>query len=320
MSIEEEAAKLEAAVAQVLARGQQSAPASPYDAARQEFVGIPLRQQTPERATMRATNQVLSVFQGLPAMSPAGREALETTEDVLSLVGEAPEAQKLGAEFPKGEFKDYVTSPSGRIMFSNGVIADPSTGELLFPPVGVGRVDPSEVPGSPEWLLKVQKQWTDEKANTWRQRLSEQGYEVAKKGGIAYDLLDALRSYHTNRYLNFGKPIPLTPRETRKSLRRQIDFQSLKEEVKSWGEVLWSESLDDVSADFFADRTLDVAVRLMKEKGWSSDQAIAGAGLRVQKEFIKTPGVKGALRDAEELEGDTTLRDQMASLSQVVSI
>lgn len=217
----------------------------------------------------------------------------------------------------------FITNDLGQMLWANGVFVDPNDpNSLMFPPPSSG-IDPSAVPGSPQWLTSIQDSWTDAKANGWREKLFNQGYEVGKSGGMGWDLLEALREYHQRRYLNAGKVIPVSPRGavTREDVEALYDPVALKEEVKSWGQVPFEEDLDPNTAEYFANRSIELAVRLAKQNPeWSPEQVMAGAEVRAQKEFIKSPGVKGALKDLEEDEMDETLRDSIVSISQIRSV
>lgn len=221
------------------------------------------------------------------------------------------------------------TSPSGMILYENGAIYDPTTRETLFPTNPNAAIS---TPGSEVWLRDIQDSWSDEKAEEWREKLWKEGYQgadalQADKGGWGLDLVNALRMYHTNRYSNFGKAQPLVPQGGAanigrgKQMRDAVDKTALRAEVKSWGDIPFAEELDDDTADYFADRVMDVAARLAKQhKGWDSTQILEGAKGRVVEEFADTPGVKGALREAEEDEMDESLRENIASLSQLSSL
>lgn len=224
------------------------------------------------------------------------------------MVAQNPELLKTGVVGAS-----YTSSPTGKIMFQNGVIADPNTRDVLFP---TGEA----VPGSMMWLQEVQQKWGANEVKAWRRRLASQGYEVAESGGMAHDLLAALQQYHHNRYLNFGKPLALRPADKRQELKQQIDMFALKEEAKAWGEVPFGDSLTDDEADYFADRVIEVASRLMSKRGFSPEQAVAGAELRVQKEFTEMPSVSEALEHQEELEGSNKLRNSIVSVAQLGGI
>jgi hypothetical protein len=215
----------------------------------------------------------------------------------------------------------YIESDSGKRLYDSGAIYDPATGTTLYP---ASSDQAASVPGSDAWLQQIQESWDEDKVNEWRQKLSEQGYQVAESGAWAADLSTALSQYHTNRYANGGKAIPLVPGgdvATREAIRKQVDFVTLKEEAKAWGQVPFGEDLDERTADYFAERIVTKMTELArKHPAWTYEQVEAGANIRVQKEFVKAPGVKGALRDAEDDEMDETLRDSIVSISQLGAI
>lgn len=226
----------------------------------------------------------------------------------------------------QGVNKEIIqTSATGKVLYANGVIYDPETKQTLYPP---DQNLAADVPGADAWAAKVQDEWTTEQAEKWRQKLWDQGYQGAgllqsESGGWGLDLVNALKEYHYNRYANFGKVQPITPQSAVGAdiTRESFDPLVLKEEVKGWGDVPFNKPLDGKTSEYFADRVIDLAMRLQKEHPeWTAEQIQTGASMRAQKEFVKTPGVKGAIRDAEEDEMDDTLRDSVVSLSQVGSI
>ena len=220
----------------------------------------------------------------------------------------------------------YAQNDQGWWRSEEGAIVDPSAGPdgVLFPPPSAD-VDPSTIPGSPQWLAKIQDEWTDEKANKWRQQLWSQGYQAvglqSDKGGMAHDLVEALKEYHYRRYLSGGSVTPIAPLQDmgadKVRLKDVYDPVALKDDIKAWGQIPFGEDLADDEANYFADRVLDVAQRLMKDKGWEAGRALEGAGLRVSKQFEKAPGVKGAIQDVEEDEMDESLRESIVSISQL---
>lgn len=213
-----------------------------------------------------------------------------------------------------------IRNEQGWLLYPNGVIVTDS--EVLYPTQAHG-VDPAEIAGSQAWAQKIQDTWSDEKANQWRKTLAGQGYDVATSGGMAHDLLTALGQYHQTRYANGGRVIPLSPGGTQPGelkIKDVVDPVALREEVKSWGQVPFEEDLDDDTADYFANAVMETARRLMKEKGWDASRAVEGAGVRVQKKFLKDENVAGAIEDAEDDEMDESLRESIVSIAQVASI
>lgn len=216
---------------------------------------------------------------------------------------------------------DYATSDTGKFLYPNGAIADPTTGDPLS---GVRLPDDPNTPGSEAWILKIQDQWSDKEANKWRKTLSGQGYEVAESGGMAHDLLNALRLYHRYRYINGGKVQPLTPMGngaiSKKELKKSVDFVALKETIKPWTQVPFGDDMTDDEQDYFADLILQEAVELVKTKGWDAEGALQGAQARVKKQFEANPEVRQNIEEAEELEGDLSLRNSIVSISQLGAI
>lgn len=265
--------------------------------------------------------QLNALFQG------GGVAPLRSRPTGVPGVGLALGEQAISQAF--APFSNYQTAPTGTIKYTDsGVIADPANKAVFFP---THRPDVDDIEGSEEWLRKIQKNWTEDKFNKWRKQLIKLGYDtkvdggIAEKGGLAQDVIDGLRVYHWNRYLNGGEALPLTPgggrQNIRDAVREQVDFVSLKEEIKGWGEVPFGEALDPTTADYFADRMLQKMTELArKHPSWTMEQVQAGATTRVQKQFIKEPGVAESLEEAEDEEMSTALRDSVVSISQLGSI
>ena len=219
-----------------------------------------------------------------------------------------------------GVNRDIVqTAPNGMVLYANGVIFNPETQGLIFPP-GMAQ---AETPGSELWLQGIQETWGEDQTDKWRKKLYEQGYEVAEEGGWGKDLKDALRVYHANRYANGGKAIPLVPggkKSMKPSIRESIDPLLLKTKMKGWGTAVFGEELAEPEADYFTERFIDEMVELNRKQGgkWSPKQIEQGAYARVEKEFLNNKNVKGELRDAEEDEMDESLRESIVSVSQLV--
>lgn len=216
-------------------------------------------------------------------------------------------------------------SASGKVMYDNGAIYDPATGQTLYPP---NPTLAAGIPGSEAWIQDIQDRWSEEKADEWRKKLWDQGYQAAglqaETGGWGHDLLAALRAYHNNRYANNGKVQPLAPGAgdigTREAIRKQTDFKALVNEAKSWGDAIELDLSDD-EAESLADRLMRKRFVLAREHPeWTMDQIASGASMRVQEEFVDAPGVKGAIRDAEEDELDDSLLNDVVSISQLGAV
>lgn len=214
----------------------------------------------------------------------------------------------------------YIESETGKLLYANGVMVDLASKNLI---PGPWMTDPN-VEGSAAWLNEVQNNG-DKWANKWRKTLWDQGYTGAgmlqsESGGMAQDLLDALQAYHFSRYVNYGKAQPLAPtnQKTREAIREQVDFVTLKEEMKTWGVPAFGEELDDDSADYLAERMVRKMTQLAKKHPtWTFEQIETGADVRVQQEFVEEPEVKEGLREAKRIEERTGLRDKLETAAQV---
>jgi hypothetical protein len=214
---------------------------------------------------------------------------------------------------------EYIPSATGKLLYSNGVIADPETGEWTPPP---GKA----VPGTKAWWLGLQEKWSEKEANQWRKKLIALGFDqmveggISESGGLALDLYEGLRAYHGVRYTNYGQvPKPRGDRLTRRDLRKSLDMVALKEDMKTMGSEFELE-LSDSEADQLADRLLFHASRLAKNKDWDAEGIISGATTRVKKEFGELPGVQQVQELIEEDEMNTEIEDSIVSISQLAAI
>lgn len=212
----------------------------------------------------------------------------------------------------------FAITPSGNMVFPNGVVVSPD-GQVL---PGPWMNDP-DVEGSNAWLRKIQDEWSDAKFNTWRKRLINMGYGTASgldsSGGQAKDILTALQEFHFTRYVNGGKPIRLIPEQKAGQIREVVDFKAVKEDVGSWLDAVGFDRDDDVQ-EFFAQQVMRTANRLMTNKGWSPEMALSGAQLRTQEKFVKQPGVRSELKELEEDEMDESLREDAISIFELGAV
>lgn len=272
----------------------------PYYKFRAEFSGIPRR---------KMVSRAIDKSVGGEAVSLAARG------DFSMLTG--PDVQKV----PEGVKEDYVVAPSGRLLYANGVIADPETGDVFYKPGSV-------VAGSPAWRLKVQEEWSDKEANAWRKRLLKFGYipqgGLAEKGGVSHDLLAALSMYHKARYTNYGRALPITAGQGEADAS-SIDKMALKQQIKTWGQVPFGEDLEDKETEWLSDRVIEVAQRLARKRGLTFGEALGkpstdesgatGAFLRVEKQFAEQPQVAALLQEQEDQEVSYKIRDSLIGVS-----
>lgn len=309
MAANEQIAQLQqaiAAAAENLPSPGDAAPTDPYSQAIAELGGIypSTVQRFGHTVTQSLAVAALSVPFGQLDNSPAGAAATGLSSigsAVSSFVGDQP----------------FAVTASGNMVYPNGVVVDPA-GQIVTGP----WVNDPDVEGSNAWIRNIQESWNDEKFNTWRKRLISMGYDtmvsggIASKGGMAQDVLEGLRQYHYMRYANGGKPIRITGEERSETIRSQVDFKAVKEDVGSWLDAVGYDRDDDVQ-EFFAQQVLRRANRLMKTKGWDAQTALTGAELRTQEKFVQQPGVKGELKQMEEDEMDETLRNDAISIMQL---
>lgn len=206
--------------------------------------------------------------------------------------------------------KGYQTNKSGALLFPNGVIADPRTGQVHTP-------NDENVAGSFEWREKVQETWSDEQVAEWRKRLSDYGYDVADKGPIDKIFLDTLQMYHFDRYLNGGKAIPVDA--SARAGGMDPDEILTRPEVRNFVRETFRTGIgDDPSEDelkHFAKAHLEFYQRFMK-KGMSAGRAQAAAEEKTIERFVTDPKVE-FLQDAEE--DNTELRDGLLGVLQTIN-
>lgn len=265
-------------------------------------------------------SQLRGQFTGTPPLMPMSGAGAALQTGLGSIAAAVGGEQVRGADV-------FAESPEGAIMYANGAIFDPATGRTYFPP---DFATAAQIPGSRAWLREIQDKWSEDKVEEWRKKLWDQGYQGAgmlqsDKGGWGQDLIAALESYHNNRYSNYGKAVPLAPGAEGggigKAVKDSIDFQSLKSQIKEWGQVPFEEDLDDDTAEFFARQFVETMQKLAKKNpGWTMEQLQSGAEQRTQKKFINAPGVERSIEEAEDDEMDNTLRDSIVSISQLSAI
>lgn len=216
-----------------------------------------------------------------------------------------------GQGFTRGE--GYVTEQStGRVLFDNGVVYDPATGQVSFPP---GK----KVPGSEDWRREV-IDWDKKRVQKWRSTLNNLGYGVAEKGGVDQPFIAALQRYHTDRYSNYGRIVPAESQVGRRQEARQaIDRVQLAVEAEGWVNQAYGREASESETEFWADKFMQKFLDLV-DKGVDPSQAAQGATTRVQKQITGTPEGVASQEQLETLEEKTTIRDHLFSIGQLASI
>ena len=213
---------------------------------------------------------------------------------------------------PSGGFQ---TNEAGTIRYNNGVLYDPTQG-VIYP-----HNDPEAV-GSQAWLLNIQKTWSPSKIETWRKRLNKFGYEVTEQGGFDQTFVTALTEYHTTRYMNGGKPLPVDQSAglSRSDFGGALDPAVLKGEVRAWFQEAYDDDPTDDEASFWADKLAKTAKRIARKQGLDPSAATVVAQARTQEKFRDDPEVKEFARQAEDEEENTELRDSLLSVAQIVGL
>lgn len=257
-------------------------------------------------------DQVLAEFTGVPT-SPLSR--LVATSGTMAAFHETDPSKLRAEEFFRTE------SPTGKILFRNGVIADPMSGQVIYPPT---KGEANEIRGSEQWLLKIQKQWSEEEANKWRKKLISWGYDLqgqlAPGGGMALDLITALRDYHNTIYLNYGKPIKMRPGGTaRRQIRKEVDMASIRANAAQWFEVLGLPDASDAEKDWIADRVIDSAIELVRS-GLPVASAVSKASNMELERFTETPVAEEAIEVSRKQETSTAFREKLIGVGQLSSM
>lgn len=226
---------------------------------------------------------------------------------------------------PKTSAFSYVDDPTdqssftmggqtGGVRFKNGVIANPQTNEIYFPPA-------DDVVGSEPWLRVVQDKWSQEKVNNWRAKLAAFGYQVDKEGPFADDLKGALRDYHHNRYMNYGKPIPLGgagAEGDREKYGNVTSDAELLQHARGTAVQLLGENASEESIEFLRQRE-EQLVRKYLRKGKAGPNALGRATAEAANEFEQLPETKLFTNAAADIEENTALKDSLISVAQMIA-
>lgn len=207
----------------------------------------------------------------------------------------------------------FVEGNNGAIRYKNGVIAvtDPQSGEssVVYP-----NHNQAHIEGSPVWLEKVRNKWTDKEAQKWRDKLSKLGYSVVEKGGMADDLIQALRTYHKNRYINKGQNIPVAPTEVERiGARDLIGPAAVRGMVREQFRRTVRDDPSDKELDDWSDFVYATARQLLA-KGKEPAMAMEEARATFYEAQESDPKVEYLMESEEE---NTRVRDGLLLTSQV---
>jgi len=221
--------------------------------------------------------------------------------------GVARYAAVTGTATPKTE-----TQPeTGWIRYANGVLVDPSTGQVYFEPN-------STAPGSPTYINNA-LDWSDEQRKVWTQKLVENGY-LTEDDKSDESFIAALRAYHTNRYV-YGRPITSNYAAGAGSQAEITltakDFQAqIRNDIREQFRQLYGEDPTAAELEHWTQYITHKSIAIQKElvkKGSTPSEALSVAATEAEELFIEK--IEGT-PEAEALE-NTRLRD---SLTEAVYI
>lgn len=199
-----------------------------------------------------------------------------------------------------------MTSATGAIRFPDGVLFNPALG-----PGGVVFPNDANVAGSGLWMAEVYK-WDEAKIKYWRKELAKTGYLEDAKGGLTPDFVEALRTYHVNRYVyGGGQPVSLegtNAKTTRRDFDGLLDPAVLQGEVKQWLTQAYGDEGTESEQRYWADRVAQKALALAQRKGYSPSSAASVAASKVQQDFLDSPSAQAAVDNDFD---NTTLKDEL---------
>lgn len=151
-----------------------------------------------------ATTQLFGVS-GPPAFhAPMGTPSVNAgQEDAQLKAGNflGQNAEETAASNNQGA---YYTNPSnGAIVYRNGVIMDPQTGSVYYPP-------DEKIAGSPVWMNKIRSSWSDGRIMEEKALLVKYGYlPKGSQKHADWDLSfqNGLTAFYNSKYSNYGKPV-----------------------------------------------------------------------------------------------------------------
>ena len=217
----------------------------------------------------------------------------------------------------------YITQPeTGWIIYRNGVLFDPSTGQVTIDPT-------SHVPGSPLWLQGVQS-WSGEQVSSWRKKLYEYGYlseEQSKGTGVDQVFLTGLQQYHYSRYQNFGRAIPYDLSLTRGGVGEITvtakDFQNqIRNDVKAQFLRIFGEEPSDAELEswtrFVTQKSIDLQRFFVRRRDVSPETALSYSSSEAEEAMVSRLESSPTAEYAEDrYQENTSLRDAITQAVQV---
>jgi hypothetical protein len=224
---------------------------------------------------------------------------------------------------------DYETGQeSGAIRYANGVIADPETGEIAFPPNAA-------IPGSQQWFNETVMKWTPDQIKSWKEKLVNLGYlpkEVLKgknvgvidqsfKGALVGDPGSTSPSYWRDYYLNYGQVVHQDSLSGGSGGQNTItNLQNIRggieNDVTTFYRDLYGIDPSKAELDNWTAKVISIGNRLQRVKDLDPGTAATEAKARVTGKILKTPEAEFFTENMEE---NTRLRDMLVRSVQVAN-
>ena len=167
----------------------------------------------------------------------------------------------------------------------------------------------------------VQDKWGQDKIDDWRKKLAAFGYQVDKEGPFADDLKTAVRDYHHNRYMNYGKPIPLGGAGAEGEREKYGDVTSdveLEQFARGTAVQLIGSDASEDQVEFIRQRSEHLLRKYLK-KGKPGPNALGRATAEATEGFEALPETKLFTNQAADIEKNTALKDSLISVAQLIS-
>lgn len=281
--------------------------------------GIAFVMSNPNMVDLLLSNEGQFVIPGLAEQFPtaASRTAYAAAQQSYGFTEAFPWEAQRGPEGPQPQFggppaviREYeFSSETGAIRYRNGVIADPTTGQVFFPPS-------ADVPGSPAWTQRIQSEWNPNEVAKWRKRLGEMGYlspDQAKATGFDAQFLEAIKAYHAQRYLNFGQPLAWDTTAGAESEEPEVvlpDAAEIRNDVRAQFNRVFGEDPSDAELEDWTRFIRRTSAKLQRTKDYTPEYAAAAAEERAIEQLEQSPQGQFVRESVEE---NTDLHDALVS-------
>lgn len=223
-----------------------------------------------------------------------------------------------GQPVPAAQKSRQYAMVNGVFYWKNGVIASPGGGgsspSIMYDP------NRGNVPGSPGWMIHIQKTWTTEQAQNWRTQLNKLGYGLAKKGGMDQNLLAATQAYYQSKYLNGGNITPVDskgagtggPTRTPPLDLHQLQA-SIQNQVQQQYQSIFGQDPKPAELQSWTQFIINTGMQLQQggpRQSLSPDAALSEAEARAARQITTSPAGSTWIQNQQE---NTSLHDALTS-------